>query len=48
MKLTAGGPQHLLDVQALLSSSPPDMDIERLKRSAHSREKTSGCLPAES
>lgn len=34
MKLDAGGPQDLLDVQALLSSRPPQMDIARLKRKA--------------
>jgi hypothetical protein len=34
MKLVAGGPQGLLDVQAMLASHPPDLDIERLKRNA--------------
>ncbi len=34
MKLDAGGPQDLLDVQALLSSRPPDMNVARLKRKA--------------
>ena len=34
MKLDAGGPQDLLDVQALLSAGPPDLDIARLKRKA--------------
>jgi hypothetical protein len=36
MKLDAGGPQDLLDVQALLSAGPPDMSIARLKRKAAS------------
>jgi hypothetical protein len=34
MKLDAGGPQDLLDVQALLSCRPPELNIARLKRSA--------------
>jgi hypothetical protein len=34
MKLDAGGPQDLLDVQTVLASHPPDLDIERLKRNA--------------
>ena len=34
MKLDAGGPQDLLDVQALLSSRPPEMNIARLTRKA--------------
>ena len=34
MKLDAGGPQDLLDVQAMLASHPPDLDIEHLKRNA--------------
>ena len=34
MKLEAGGPQDLLDVQELLSVSPPQLDVTRLKDSA--------------
>jgi hypothetical protein len=34
MKLEAGGPQDLLDVQELLSVSPPQLDVTRLKKSA--------------
>lgn len=34
MKLDAGGPQDLLDVQSVLASHPPDLDLERLKRLA--------------
>jgi hypothetical protein len=34
MKLDAGGPQDLLDVQALLSSRPRELNIKRLKRNA--------------
>ncbi|MBF8253619.1 MAG: hypothetical protein HW373_314 [Deltaproteobacteria bacterium] len=34
LKLDAGGPQDLLDVRALLASKPPDLDVERLKRTA--------------
>ena len=34
MKLDAGGPQDLLDVQAWLSCRPPEMNIERLKKTA--------------
>jgi hypothetical protein len=34
MKLEAGGPQDLLDVQALLSLSLPQLDVARLKESA--------------
>ena len=34
MKLDAGGPQDLLDVQAMLASHPPKLDIARLKRNA--------------
>jgi hypothetical protein len=34
MKLDAGGPQDLLDVQALLISRPPRLNIERLKKNA--------------
>jgi len=34
MKLDAGGPQDLLDVQALLSSRPPEVIFARLKRNA--------------
>lgn len=47
MKLDAGGPQDLLDVQALLSSRPPDMNIARLKRKAariRLRKVLEGCL----
>jgi hypothetical protein len=33
-KLDAGGPQDLLDVQALLASRPVEIDMRRLKRSA--------------
>ncbi|MGH7830399.1 MAG: nucleotidyl transferase AbiEii/AbiGii toxin family protein [Candidatus Binatia bacterium] len=32
MKLEAGGPQDLLDVEALLSNPPPELDLKRLKR----------------
>src|SRR5574341_1922532 len=34
MKLAAGGPQDLLDVQALLALSPPQLDVARLEKSA--------------
>jgi hypothetical protein len=34
MKLEAGGPQDLLDVQELLSASPPQLDVTRLRDSA--------------
>jgi hypothetical protein len=34
MKLDAGGPQDLLDVQALLSCRPPELNIDRLKKMA--------------
>lgn len=34
MKLDAGGPQDLLDVQALLASPPAEINMARLKRSA--------------
>lgn len=34
LKLEAGGPQDLLDVESLLAESPPDLDITRLKRKA--------------
>ncbi|MGE5307172.1 MAG: hypothetical protein ACM3TN_28015 [Alphaproteobacteria bacterium] len=34
MKLDAGWPQDLLDVQALLSSSPPGVNMARLKSKA--------------
>ena len=34
MKLDAGGPQDLLDVQALLSCRPPELNIDRLKKKA--------------
>ena len=34
MKLEAGGPQDLLDVQELLAVSPPQLDLARLKESA--------------
>jgi hypothetical protein len=34
MKLDAGGPQDILDVQTLLEAKPPELDIRRLKRSA--------------
>jgi hypothetical protein len=34
MKLDAGGPQDLLDVQAMLASHPPKLDIASLKRNA--------------
>lgn len=47
MKLDAGGPQDLLDVQALLSSRPPEMNIARLKRKAariRLRKPLEGCL----
>lgn len=47
MKLDAGGPQDLLDVQALLSSKPPDMNVARLKRKAariRLRKLLEGCL----
>ncbi len=36
MKLDAGGPQDLLDVQALLRSRPPEVNLARLKRNAAS------------
>lgn len=34
LKLDAGGPQDILDVQALLAAQSPELDIERLKRTA--------------
>ncbi|MGH7773566.1 MAG: DUF6036 family nucleotidyltransferase [Candidatus Binatia bacterium] len=34
MKIEAGGPQDLLDVQALLSNPVPELDLKRLKRKA--------------
>ena len=34
MKLEAGGPQDLLDVQELLSVSSPQLNLTRLKESA--------------
>jgi len=34
MKLEAGGPQDLLDVRALLSNPPPELNRHRLKRKA--------------
>lgn len=34
MKLDAGGPQDLLDVQALLSYRPPEVNLARLNRKA--------------
>jgi hypothetical protein len=34
MKLDAGGPQDLLDVQQLVSIAPPQLDLARLKKSA--------------
>jgi hypothetical protein len=34
MKLDAGGPQDILDVQTLLEARPSELDIRRLKRSA--------------
>lgn len=34
MKLDAGGPQDLLDVQALLNCRPPELNIDRLKKKA--------------
>jgi hypothetical protein len=47
MKLDAGGPQDLLDVQALLSSRPPELNVARLKRNAariHLRKLLEQCL----
>jgi len=34
MKLEAGGPQDLLDVEALLSTPPPELSLTRLKQKA--------------
>jgi hypothetical protein len=34
LKLEAGGPQDLLDVEGLLLESPPNFDISRLKEKA--------------
>lgn len=34
MKLEAGGPQDLLDVEALLSNPPPELNLTRLKQRA--------------
>ncbi|OGP27478.1 MAG: hypothetical protein A2038_02985 [Deltaproteobacteria bacterium GWA2_57_13] len=34
MKLEAGGPQDLLDVETLLSKAPPELDSRRLTRKA--------------
>ena len=36
LKLEAGGPQDLLDVQELLSAPPPELSVRRLKRVAPS------------
>jgi hypothetical protein len=47
LKLEAGGPQDLLDVRVLLASKPPDLDLERLKRTAtrvRLRGVLNGCL----
>ena len=34
LKLTAGGPQDWLDVQRILADPPPQLDFDRLKKSA--------------
>ncbi len=34
LKLEAGGPQDLLDVEGVLATSPPELDLTRLRRSA--------------
>ncbi len=34
MKLEAGGPQDLLDVEALLSNAPSELDVRQLRRKA--------------
>lgn len=34
LKLDAAGPQHLLDVQALLTDPPPQLKFARLKKAA--------------
>jgi len=48
MKLDAGGPQDILDVQALLEARPSEVNIRRLKRSAariRLRQSLDRCLP---
>jgi len=34
MKLDAGGPQDLLDVERLLANSPPELNLPRLAQKA--------------
>ena len=34
LKLEAGGPQDLLDIEGILAAPPPELDLTRLKRSA--------------
>ena len=34
LKLEAGGPQDLLDVEGILATAPPELDLARLRRSA--------------
>ena len=34
LKLEAGGPQDILDVEGILAVAPPELDLTRLKRSA--------------
>lgn len=48
MKLDAGGPQDILDVQTLLEARPSELDIRRLKRSAariRLKQSLDRCLP---
>ena len=48
MKLDAGGPQDILDVQALLEARPSEVNIRRLKRSAariRLKQSLDRCLP---
>lgn len=48
MKLNAGGPQHILDMQTRLEARPYDLDIRRLKRSAQRirhKQSLDRCLP---
>ena len=34
LKLEAGGPQDLLDVEGVLAAAPPELDLTRLRRNA--------------
>ena len=48
MKLDAGGPQDILDVQTLLEARPRELDMRRLKRNAariRLKQSLDRCLP---